>query len=120
MPHRERPQPEVNFNGPASSDTSTLVTTPSTYIYGEANCRLPVKAESQTSIRMPSANRLSIFYAAGKKRLVINAEIVEKLKIHRSDGLVEITLRVKKDEVNELNGIIVGTLISQCPLRADF
>jgi 20S proteasome subunit alpha 6 len=112
-------QPEVSFNGPASSDTSTLVSTP-TYIYGEASCRLPAKAESQTTIRMPSANRLSISYAAGTKRLVINAEIVEKLKIHRSDGLVEITLRVEKDEVNELNGIIVGSLTSQYPLRADF
>ena len=111
-------QPEVSFNGPASSDTSTLVLTPSTYLYGEASCHLPVKAESQTNIRIPSANRLSISYAAGTKRLVINAEIVEKLKIHRSDGLVEITLRVEKDEGNELNGIMVGTLTSQYPLKS--
>ena len=48
----------------------------------------------------PSANRLSISYAARTKCLVINAEIVEKLKIHRS---------------NELNGIIVGTLLHNAP-----
>jgi 20S proteasome subunit alpha 6 len=109
-------QPEVHFNGPASSDTSTLVSTSSASVYGEDNRRSSTKAESQSSIRTPSANRLSISYAAGTKRLVINAEIVEKLKIHRSDGRVEITLRVEKDEVNELNGIIVGSLTSQPPL----
>ena len=105
-------QPEVQF---ASSDTSTLVSTSSASVYGEESRRLPTKAESQPSIRTPSANRLSISYAAGTKRLVINAEIVEKLKIHRSDGRVEITLRVEKDEVNELNGIIVGSFTSQTP-----
>ena len=108
-------QPEIHFNGPTSSDTSTLVSTSSASVYGEESRRLPTKAESQPSIRAPSANRLSISYAAGTKRLVINAEIVEKLKIHRSDGRVEITLRVEKDEVNELNGIIVGSFTSQTP-----
>ena len=97
---------------PTSSDTSTLVSTST----GEANRPSPAKAEFQSSFRTPSANRLSISYAAGTKRLVINAEIVEKLKIHRSDGRVEITLRVEKDQEDELNGIIVGSLTSQPPL----
>lgn len=103
-------QPEVQLVGPTSEDTSTLVSTSTASLYDEADRPLPAKAESQSSIRTPSANRLSISYAAGTKRLVINAEIVEKLKIHRSDGRVEITLRVEKDESNELNGIIVGFL----------
>ena len=109
-------QPEVQVIGPTSSDTSTLVSTSTTSIYDEANRLSPTKAEFQSSIRTPSANRLSISYAAGTKRLVINAEIVEKLKIHRSDGRVDITLRVEKDQVDELNGIIVGSLTSQPPL----
>jgi 20S proteasome subunit alpha 6 len=109
-------QPEVQPIGPTSSDTSTLVSTSTASIYDEANRPSPAKAEFQSSICTPSANRLSISYAAGTKRLVINAEIVEKLKIHRSDGRVEITLRVEKDQVNELNGIIVGSLTSQPPL----
>jgi 20S proteasome subunit alpha 6 len=112
-------QPEVHFDGPASSDTSTLISGSTASAYGEPNRRLPLKAEPQPGIRTPSANRLSISYAAGTKRLVINAEIVEKLKIHRSDGRVEIRLRVEKDDVNGLNGIIVGPFISQsrsvCP-----
>jgi 20S proteasome subunit alpha 6 len=102
---------------PTSSDTSTLVSTSTASLYDEPNRPSPAKAESQSRLRTPSANRLSISYAAGTKRLVINAEIVEKLKIHRSDGRVEITLRVEKDQqVDELNGIIVGSLISQPPL----
>ncbi len=109
-------QPEVQFIGPTSSDTSTLVSTSTASVYDEPNRPSPAKAEAQSSTRTPSANRLSISYAAGTKRLVINAEIVEKLKIHRSEGRVEITLRVEKDEVNELNGIIVGSLISRSPL----
>jgi 20S proteasome subunit alpha 6 len=106
-------QPEVHFDGPATSDTSTLISGSATSTYGEPNCRAPLKTEPQPGIRTPSANRLSISYAAGTKRLVINAEIVEKLKIHRTDGRVEILLRVSKDDVNELNGIIVGFLTSQ-------
>jgi 20S proteasome subunit alpha 6 len=110
-------QPEVQFVGPTSSDTSTLVSTSAAAsIYDEENRPSPAKAESQSNIRTPSANRLSISYAAGTKRLVINAEIVEKLKIHRSDGRVEITLRLEKDQVNDLNGIIVGSFTSQPPL----
>ncbi|KAI0258528.1 hypothetical protein BC834DRAFT_975049 [Gloeopeniophorella convolvens] len=48
-----------------------------------------MKAEPQPGIRTPSANRLSISYAAGTKRLVINAEI---------------------DDSNELKGIIIEGL----------
>ncbi len=108
-------QPEVHFDGPASSDTSTLISGSTACTYGEPNRRASLKIEPQPGIRTPSANRLSISYAAGTKRLVINAEIVEKLKIHRTDGRVEILLRVEKDDVNELHGIIVGFLTSHSP-----
>jgi 20S proteasome subunit alpha 6 len=108
-------QPEVHFDGPATSDTSTLISGSTASTYGEPSRRELLKVEPQPSVRIPSANRLSISYAAGTKRLVINAEIVENLKIHRSDGQVEIQLRVEKDDVNGLNGIIVGLLTSQPP-----
>ena len=107
-------QLEVQFDGP-SSDTSTLISGSTTSTCGEPNHRVPFKTEPKSDVRTPSANRLSISYAAGTKRLVINAEIVEKLKIYRSDGQVEIQLRVEKDDVNELHGIIVGPLHSQPP-----
>jgi 20S proteasome subunit alpha 6 len=101
-------QPELHFDGPASSDTSTLISGSTASTISEPN-RLPMKTESQPVVRTPSPNRLSISYAAGTKRLVINAEIVEQLKILRSDGRVEITMRVEKADANELNGIIVGS-----------
>ena len=97
----------ATHDGPSSSDTGTLVSRSTASTFDEPN-QLPIKAEAQRGVRTPSANRLSISYAAGTKRLVINAEIVEKFKIHRSDGRVEILLRVEKDDANELNGIIVS------------
>lgn len=100
-------QSELHFDGPASSDTSTLISGSTTSTLSEPN-RLPMKTESQPVVRTPSANRLSISYAAGTKRLVINAEIVEQLKILRGDGRVEITMRIEKADANELNGILVG------------
>ncbi|KAI9433300.1 hypothetical protein H4582DRAFT_1988316 [Lactarius indigo] len=102
---------QVQFDGLSSSDTSTLehVSRLTSSTYGEPN-QLPIKAEPQRGVRTPSANRLSISYAAGTKRLVINAEIVEKFKVLRSDGRVEISLRVEKDDANELNGIIIEGL----------
>ena len=113
-------QPEVHFDGPACSDTSTLISGSTASAYGEPNRRLPLRAEPQPGIRTPSANSLSISYVAGTKRLVINAEIVEKLKIHRSDGQGEVLLRVETDDANELNGIIAGPFISQSPLCPRF
>ena len=99
----------TQFDGPSSSETGTLVSRSTASTYDEST-QLPIKAEPQRGVRTPSANRLSISYAAGTKRLVINAEIVENFKILRSDGQVEILLRVEKDEANELNGIIVRSL----------
>ena len=58
------------------------------------------------SVRALSANRLSILYAAGTKRLVVNAKIVERFKILRNN--LGSDSRVEKGEANELNGIIVG------------
>ncbi|KAI0260918.1 hypothetical protein BC834DRAFT_830933 [Gloeopeniophorella convolvens] len=102
-------QVEVPFDGLASSDTSTLIPGSTASTYGELN-QLPMKAEPQPGVRTPSANRLSISYAAGTKRLVINAEIVEKLKVLRREGRVEIVLRIEKDDSNELKGIIIEGL----------
>lgn len=99
----------ATHDGPSSSDTGTLVSRSTVSTFDEPS-QLPIKAEPQRGVRTPSSNRLSISYAAGTKRLVINAEIVERFKILRSDGRVEILLRVEKDDANELNGIIIESL----------
>ena len=62
---------------------------------------------TKSDSKLPSANRLSISYAAGTRRIVIDADIVEKLLVRRSDGRVEVQLSVTKSE-KAVNGIMVS------------
>jgi len=101
-------QVETQIDEAVSPDTTTLISGTSTVsTYGELN-QLPMKSEPQAGVRTPSANRLSISYAAGTKRLVVNAEIVEKLKVFRSEGRIEVRLNIDKDETSGLSGILVS------------
>ncbi|KAI0069155.1 hypothetical protein BV25DRAFT_1910854 [Artomyces pyxidatus] len=107
----EATQVETQIDEPISPDATTLVSgDTSISTYGELNQLMPVKNEPQPGARTPSANRLSISYAAGTKRLVINAEIVEKLTVFRSEGRIEILVRLERDGVNELDGILIESL----------
>lgn len=63
--------------------------------------------------KVPSANRLSISYAAGTRRMVIDANIVEKLLVRRSDGRVEVQLSVARSETS-IKGIMVSISILIC------
>lgn len=94
---------------PASPTSNTLLSTSSTSTYGEAP---PLKVDDKSGPRIPSANRLSISYAGGNRRLVINAEVVEKLKVFRREGRIEVLLTVDKDDEGGLKGI----LVSDCTL----
>jgi 20S proteasome subunit alpha 6 len=57
--------------------------------------------------RVPSANRVSISYAGGSRRLVIDAEVVETLKLSRQVGRIEIHVNVDKIGEEDLKGILV-------------
>jgi len=57
--------------------------------------------------RVPSANRISISYAGGNRRLVIDAEVVQSMKVLRQDGIIEVVMDVTKLNENELKGILV-------------
>jgi len=61
--------------------------------------------------RVPSANRLSISYAGGSRRLVVNAEVVESLKVYRSDGRIDVCISLEKDKSDSLKGILVGIFV---------
>ncbi|KAI0314203.1 hypothetical protein OF83DRAFT_1174954 [Amylostereum chailletii] len=105
-------QTDTQLDVAGASDTSTLVSTSAhstVSTYGELNS-LPMKDEPRVGPPVASANRLSISYASGTKRLVINAEIVDKLKVLRSDGRIEISLRLERTDANNLNGILVEAL----------
>ena len=58
--------------------------------------------------RVPSANRLSISYAAATRRLVIDAEVVEKLKVFRHEARIEVHMNIEKDKSGKFRGILVS------------
>jgi len=58
----------------------------------------------------PSANRLSISYARSNRRLVVNAEVVETLKLFRQEGRIEVLIKVQKQEDGNLKGTLVSLL----------
>jgi 20S proteasome subunit alpha 6 len=48
-------------------------------------------------VHTPSANRLSISYAAGSRRLVIDAEMVDTLKVFRAEGRIEVAITIDRE-----------------------
>lgn len=61
--------------------------------------------------KSPSANRLSISYARSNRRLVIDAEVVETLKLFRQEGRIEVLIKVQKQDDGTLKGILVGCFL---------
>ncbi|KAF9008784.1 hypothetical protein BDQ17DRAFT_1421985 [Cyathus striatus] len=76
----------------------------------EASPSLPPTKPNVKKERTPSANRLSISYAAGNRRLVIDAEAVESLKLFRQSGRVEVVMKITKADDGGLNGVLVEGL----------
>ncbi len=58
--------------------------------------------------KIPSANRLSVSYAGATRRLVIDAEVVPKLKVFRAEGRIEVTISLMADERGGFKGIAVS------------
>lgn len=111
----ETAQPEHLPEPPASPVSNTLLSTPSNSTYEDAG---GMKAESKT--RVPSANRISISYAGGNRRLVIDAEVVQKMKVLRQAGMIEVVMDVIRFNENELKGILVSiSFVCAYSLEAD-
>jgi len=101
---------------PASPTSNTLLSTSSGSTYGEPGSQntstsvsapvSPVKVDGKAT-KTPSANRLSISYAAGSRRLVVDAGVVEKLKVFRSDGRIEVIVNIERDGEGGLKGVLV-------------
>jgi 20S proteasome subunit alpha 6 len=100
---------------PASPTSNTLLSTSSGSTYGGEPSSQNVSASSPPSpmktdakaMKTPSANRLSISYAAGSRRLVVDAGVVEELRVFRADGRVEAIINVERDSEKGLKGILV-------------
>lgn len=56
-----------------------------------------------------AANRLVICYAAANRRIIINAEIVDSLKIFRTERRIEVSLTLEADGEGQPRGILVGS-----------
>ena len=90
---------------PASPTSNTLLSTSSGSTYGEPSHQ-PVITSPKKG-KTPSANRLSISYAAGSRRLVVDAEVVEYLRVYRAEGRIEVHMSLDKDDEECLKGVLV-------------
>ncbi|KAG1813419.1 hypothetical protein EV424DRAFT_1416982 [Suillus variegatus] len=94
---------------PASPTSNTLLSTSSGSTYGEPS-HPPASTVVSKGGRVPSANRLSISYAAGSRRLVVDAEVVEYLKVYRSEGRIEVHISLDKGSDDGLKGVLIEGL----------
>ncbi|KAG2345151.1 hypothetical protein BDR05DRAFT_961105 [Suillus weaverae] len=94
---------------PASPTSNTLLSTSSGSTYGEPS-HPPASTAVPKGGRVPSANRLSISYAAGSRRLVVDAEVVEYLKVYRSEGRIEVHISLDKGSDDGLKGVLIEGL----------
>ena len=98
-------EPEHLPEPPASPLSNTLPSTTSSP-HEEAAIPTAPKADLKAG-KSPSANRLSISYHSGNRRLVMDAEVVESMKVFRKEGRIEIFVNVTKEKDDTLKGILV-------------
>ena len=81
------------------SPTSTLLTTG--HEAGDPSLQV---GETKTL----SANRMAISYASASRRILIDAKIVDALRVFRKEHRIEMDLNVEKGEESEIQGITVN------------
>jgi len=82
-------QLEYSPEPPACPTSNTIQSTSSTSTY--RNSPQPLLKSELKGGKTPSANRLLISYAGGNRRLVVNAEVVDKLKVFQHHQLCLLT-----------------------------
>jgi len=60
--------------------------------------------------KTPSANRLSISYAAGSRRLVVDAQVVEYLRVYRAEARIEVCMSLDKENADSMKGVLIEGL----------
>ncbi|KAJ6627530.1 hypothetical protein B0H10DRAFT_1995068 [Mycena sp. CBHHK59/15] len=98
----EAPQVDHLPEPPPSLSTSATSTT-----YGDAY--QPVKPEAKGP-RVPAANRLSISYEGGNRRLIFDAEVVDTITLFRHEARAEVRMNLISDGDAGLKGILMETL----------
>ncbi|TRM68411.1 hypothetical protein BD626DRAFT_481639 [Schizophyllum amplum] len=69
----------------------------------------PSLKKTDAPVRTPSANRLSISYAGGTRRLIVDADIVQHLKLYRKEGRMEVLINIERNG-DDVRGILVECL----------
>lgn len=93
---------------PASPTSNTLLSTSSGSACGDS-AQMPTVVMSKRG-RVPSANRLSISYAAGARRLVVDAEVVHYLRVYRAEGRIEVSLTLEMEGDDSIKGVLIEGL----------
>ena len=63
--------------------------------------RSPSAPPTSLDVPVPTPNRLSILYADGKRRIVLDAAVVEHVQIHRKRGMIKVRIGGFKEAVHE-------------------
>jgi 20S proteasome subunit alpha 6 len=99
-------QPEHLPDLPQSPDSTIQPSTSSATAVEDGSIPAITKTDTKGP-KTPSANRLSISYARGNRRLVLDAEVVESLKIYRQEGRIEVVIKLAKESDEHVKGILV-------------
>ena len=89
---------------PSNSQATTLA----------ASSQIPGLTVNETvshQYRLPSPNRISISYASGARRLLIDAQVVEALKIWRGQGRIQVVLSLEREGDRDLKGLLVSSIL---------
>ena len=108
--HLPEPPASPVSNTVASSNSTTANAESSTAAAGGTTSVASTATAAAVAAKSPSANRLSIFYAAGTRRLIIDAEVVDKLTILRSEGRIDVAVTVESVAEGGFKGIWVRTI----------
>jgi 20S proteasome subunit alpha 6 len=104
---------DTSLGGTETSTATTLVSANTSTNYGDLSfASVSVSTRPDAKTVSPSANRLSISYADGNKRLLINANVVKSLKVFRAEKRVEVEINLERTENGDLKGILVRHFIS--------
>ena len=102
----EHPPDARDSERPPSSETSSAtLSSPLPPVRSGEEPSQHIKFDTDSHV--PSANRLSISYAAGTRRMVIDSGVVEKLKVFRSGARIEVYMTISEE-----NGHLKGILVS--------
>ncbi|KIJ56589.1 hypothetical protein M422DRAFT_22743 [Sphaerobolus stellatus SS14] len=94
-------QPSVSQTLSGGSSLNTTIVSPSN---SQIISVLPTTDSQRKKL---SANRVSISYASGARRILIDAHIVETMKIWRGQGRIEISLSLEREGDLDFKGLIV-------------